>query len=137
MIEGRMGVKTIDVLSIYLGLPTFVGKSKKQIFANLLDKLQKKLRGWKALTLSQGARKVLIKSIAQAFPTYLICCFALPMSICHDLESIINNYWWDGCEDVRNIHWVSWMTLCLPKAKGGLDFRRMHQFNQALLAKQG
>lgn len=97
MIQGSIGV---DVPFKYLGLPTFMGKSKKRIFSNLLDKLQKKLKGWKALTLSQGTREVLIKSIAQALPIYVMSCFALPMSICHDLESIISNYWWGGCDSL-------------------------------------
>lgn len=114
-----------------------VGKSKKAIFSNLLDRLQRKLRGWKALKLSQTAREVLIKSIAQALPTYVMSCFAIPISIFHDMESIISNYWWGGCEEKRKIHWISWNTLCLPKGKGGLGFRAMHKFNQALLAKQG
>lgn len=64
-------------------------------------------------------------------------CFSVPISICQDMESIISNYWWGGCDDKRKIHWTSWDTLCLPKNREGLGFRAMHQFNLALLAKQG
>ena len=35
------------------------------------------------------------------------------------------------------MHWVSWNELATPKCKGGMGFREPHQFNLAMLGKQG
>ncbi|CAN0854876.1 hypothetical protein LINGRAHAP2_LOCUS6049 [Linum grandiflorum] len=39
----EMGVKEVDKLAKYLGLPTMVGKSKKAVFNNLKERVRAKL----------------------------------------------------------------------------------------------
>ena len=47
-------------------------------------------------------------------------------------------YWWkSSSKNNRGIHWKSWEKLTAHKSKGGMGFRNMHDFNLALLSKQG
>ena len=76
-----------------LGLPTIIGKSKAQVFAELKDRVAKKLAGWKGKLLSIGGWEILIKAVAQAMPTYTMSCFQLPKTLCKDLENMMRNFW--------------------------------------------
>lgn len=46
-------------------------------------------------------------------------------------------YWWKSGNKEKNIHWMSWERMCASKFHGGLGFRHLHEFNVALLGKQG
>ena len=120
----------------YLGLPSIIGRSKKLVFAEIKEKVGKKLAGWKGKLLSAGGKEVLIKAVAQAIPTYTMSCFQLPKSLCEDLEKLMRSFWWGQKHQETKMAWVRWKTMCKPKSQGGMGFRNLQAFNLALLAKQ-
>lgn len=70
-----MGVQLPLNTGRYLGLPSLVGRSKKNIFAYIKERLSKKLQGWRSRKQSKAKKEVLIKVAAQAIPTYCMTTF--------------------------------------------------------------
>jgi hypothetical protein len=120
----------------YLGMPTDVGSTKNGSFLYLKDRVWSKIKGWIELILSYGGKEVLIKSVAQAVPTFSMGCFKLPRGLCHHINAMIRSFWWGSKQGKRKPHWISWDTLTMPKYMGGMGFRNIELFNLALLAKQ-
>jgi len=88
-----MQIKVVECHSKYLGFPAFVGRSKKQVFDFVQDRVWKKLKGWKEKFLSTTGREGLIKSMVQAIPTHAMSCFLLQMGLCKHIESMISKFW--------------------------------------------
>lgn len=61
--------------SKYLGLPSLIGKSKKTVFNFLKDRVWDRIEGWHTKLLSKAGKSVLIRSVAQAVPSYCMSCF--------------------------------------------------------------
>ena len=107
----------------YLGLPSFVERGKKASFNYIKERVWRKIQGWEVKLLSQAGRKVLIKSVIQAIPTYTMGCFKIPMGLCNEIEAMIKKIWWDQRGDRRKIHWIKWDELTKSKDVGGTGFR--------------
>lgn len=120
----------------YLGLPSIIGRSKTEVFAEVKERVGKKLSGWKEKMLSMEGREVLIKAVAQAVPTYTMSCFLLPKGLCEEIEGMIRKFWWGQRQQGSKIAWVSWEKLCRSKLRGGMGFHNFQAFNLAMLAKQ-
>ena len=86
--------------------------------------------------LSQVGREVLIKSVIQTIPTYSMSCFKLPKGLIKEIETMIRKFWWGYSGDCRKVHWVKWERLCQAKEAGGMGFKEIEKFNEALLAKK-
>ena len=119
----------------YLGLPSLVGRSKKNTFHDLKDKLGKKLSGWKEKLLSNAGKEILITAVGQEIPFYTLSCFKLPNSLCDELVGMVHKFWWGQNNGVDKMAWLSWEKMCIPKETGGMGFRDLKAFNLALLAK--
>jgi hypothetical protein len=105
-------------------------------FESLQTKFSKCLVKWDDNHKSRAAKEVLTKSIAQAIPVYVMSVFKLPLGLCDELMRMIRRYWWGAENGRRKTHWISWDIMLRPKDYGGVGFRGMRIFNQALLARQ-
>ncbi|XP_019157741.1 PREDICTED: uncharacterized protein LOC109154396 [Ipomoea nil] len=130
-----LGVDQAPNYGKYLGLPSFIGRNKKTAFSYIEDKIRQRIVSCNKKLLSQAGKEVLLKSVAQAMPTFSMSVFLLPMGICTAIERTMNRYWWGSGND-RGIHWKAWDKMCIPKKHGGLGFKELHAFNLAMLGKQ-
>jgi hypothetical protein len=88
----------------YLGLPVYVGRSKKKAFEYIKDKIWARIQGWIERLLSKAGKEVLIKAVAQAIPTYAMSCFYLTKSFCDELSHMIARFWWSQQDKSDKIH---------------------------------
>ena len=120
----------------YLGLPMVGGKAKINTFKDLGEKITRRVMGWKEKYISKAGKEILIKTVAQAIPTYIMRIFKIPKALCDTINSTLAKYWWGQTKDGKKIYWINWKKLCTPKKKGGMSFRDIQAFNLVLLAKQ-
>lgn len=106
-----IGISREGGMGTYLDMPEKIHASKAQVFAFVRDRLQSRVNTWSTKFLSKGGKEVLIKSQAQALPTYVMSCFLLPKAVCSKLNSAcsklnsaIANFWWSNKADSRGLH---------------------------------
>lgn len=66
------GVSLCNGHEKYQGLPIMVGKNKYETFEAIKNKVWAKISNWKNVYLSQAGKGVLLKSVVQALPTYVM-----------------------------------------------------------------
>ncbi|KAK2365796.1 hypothetical protein QL285_079253 [Trifolium repens] len=132
-----LGVRHALGTGKYLGLPSMVGRSKKATFSFIKDRVWKKINSWSGRALSRAGKEVMIKSVIQAIPSYIMSIYLIPQAIIDEIERMMNAFWWGGGSQKKGIRWLSWERLACPKSQGGMGFRNLKAFNLSMLAKQG
>lgn len=66
---------------VYLGLPIGGDPRKLQFWYPLVERIHKRLSGWKCKNLSLGGRLILLKSVLSSIPVYFLSFFKAPSGI--------------------------------------------------------
>ncbi|CAH9108067.1 unnamed protein product [Cuscuta europaea] len=130
-----LGVGPMEAEARYLGLPSLVGRSRREVLGFIKEQVIKRINGWNHKFLSKAGREVLLKTVVQAMPNYAMNVFLFPRDMCMELERPMNGFWWTGASG-RGTSWKHWVGMSFPKKKGGMGFKRMREFNLAMLEKQ-
>ncbi|KAK2438202.1 hypothetical protein QL285_023013 [Trifolium repens] len=132
-----MGVRLVLGTGNYLGLPSMIGRKKKEVFAYIKDRIWKRINSWRGRALSRAGKEVMIKSVLQAIPSYIMSIYLLPEGTIKDIERMMNSFWWGGGANNNGIKWLAWDRMTHAKSQGGMGFRDLRNFNLAMIAKQG
>jgi hypothetical protein len=77
----------IQLLFMRWDSSAFKPLSDSETFNDIVEKVQGKIKGWRAKSLSQANRLVLIKLVTSSIPTYAISTFLLANRICGKLDN--------------------------------------------------
>ncbi|XP_026452342.1 uncharacterized protein LOC113352781 [Papaver somniferum] len=119
----------------YLWMPAGAQYRSKNIWDSVVERMEKKLRGWQGMFLSYGGRLVLIKSVLSTLAIYLMSVYSMPTSVEKKINKIMRNFLWGRDATNKKYDLVSWDKVCMDKEFGGLGIRKLQIINDALLCK--
>ena len=91
----------------YLGLPLGASFKASSVWNPILEKIERRLAGWKKLYLSKGGRITLLKSTLASLPTYYLSLFTIPKHVDARIEKLQRNFLRGGWGDDLKHHLVS------------------------------
>lgn len=86
--------------------------------------------------LSFAGRVILIKHVLQSLPIHILRVVPIP-SVCIFLEKWMRNFFWSGGPEHAKRSLLNWNSVCRPKSKGGLGFRRIKDMISANSVRLG
>ena len=88
----------------YLGVPLHYGKLSREDIQPLVDKMLKKMAGWRGRLLSYAGKLVLIKSCLASISVYLFSFIKFPKWAIRVIHSHLGNFLWDDSPTSRKFH---------------------------------
>ncbi|KAJ0086550.1 hypothetical protein Patl1_07518 [Pistacia atlantica] len=119
----------------YLGVPMVSGRLTSRHLEPLVEKVRRRIAGWKSKLLSQGGRLTLMKHVLTCMSTHLLAVLNVPMKVFSRLNSLMATFFWGDTNGKQKMKWCAWDRICKPYKEGGLGIRNFHEVQRALHMK--
>ena len=117
----------------YLGIPLHHDKLRREDVQPLVDKILKRMAGWRGKLLSYAGRILLIKTCLASIPIYLLSFFKFPKWALDLINTQMAHCLWSDFEGNRKLHLAKWDLVCMKKEFGGLGIPNLKEVNLCLL----
>jgi hypothetical protein len=117
----------------YLGVPIHFDKLKREDLQPMVDKLVKRVAGWRGRLLAYSTRLVLIKTCLVSILVYLLSFIKFPKCAIKLIESQMAHYLWNNTSKCHRYHLASWLHVSMKTEFEGLGVSNMRELNLCLL----
>ncbi|XP_058073110.1 uncharacterized protein LOC131221824 [Magnolia sinica] len=131
------GYKQALLPSMYLGVPLSKGRIPAPQLHQLVQRIIRRIDGWKAKLLNQAAKLVLIKHVLSSIPIRMLAAINIPKSVSKSINRAMANFFWGSSEKGNKRHWVNWQSVCTPVLEGGLGIRTFEDISRVIRIKMG
>jgi hypothetical protein len=114
------------------GVPLHYTNLRKEHLQPIIDKIIKRIAGWKGRLLPYVGRLTLLKACLVSVPIYLLSVIKFPKWAIAMINSQMAHFLWNNIEDSHKYHLANWQ-LVAQKEVGGFDIPNMRNFNVSLL----
>jgi hypothetical protein len=91
-----------------LGVPLHFTELRKEDLQPFIDKIIKRIAGWKGRLLSYACRLTLLKACLASTPIYLLSIVKFPKQAIEMINSQMTRFPWNNNEDKHKYHLANW-----------------------------
>ena len=95
----------------YLGVPLHHTKLGRDDLQPVVDKILKRVAGWKGKLLSYGGRLVLLKTCLASIPIYRMSIIKFPRWAIELINTHMARFFWDNSEERAKYHLANWQMV--------------------------
>ncbi|GAA0160294.1 reverse transcriptase [Lithospermum erythrorhizon] len=122
----------------YLGVPLTTWQLRASDCRRLIDNIKNKIDQWKHRHVSYAGRVTLINCLVwyhELLGSMSISaqCLFLPIEVCNEIEKHVRAFLWSGSNLNKYKSKVAWAQVGKRKKEGGLEIKRLHEWNQACM----
>jgi hypothetical protein len=118
----------------YLGVPLHYSKLRRVDLQPVIDKVIKRIAGWRGRLLSYAGRLTLLRACLASIPIYLLSVIKFPRWAIDMINSHMGHFLWDNSEEKHRYHLANWPLVAQKKEFGGLGIPDLRSLNIALLS---
>jgi hypothetical protein len=104
----------------YLGVLLHYDNLSREDIQPLVNKILKKISGWRGKLLSLAARAMLLKTCLASIPVYLLSFIKFPKWAIKILNTHMGNYLWNDLVENHKYHLANWELVSMCKEHGGM-----------------